>query len=270
MVITENTKISQLIKANPKAIDAIASINSHFNKLRNPWLGKALASRVTIKEAAKIGGSSISEFFKRLSPLGFEIESKGYITNTIETQEKQPQDITDSHKTLDVRGDLQSGKDPFKKIMDAVLKLQNGERLLLINSFEPIPLIKILQKKGYEVVVDQKAENMIYTFIQKKEVDNRENENTEEHLVESGVFTIKMKEVTGIIESIDVRRMEMPLPMVTVLERLELLEEQDALFVHHFKIPYILLSELKTRGYPYFITQEDNDIFLLVLKKLNS
>ena len=42
MQIAANTKISVLIKENPAAIDAIATINKHFEKLRNPVLRKIL------------------------------------------------------------------------------------------------------------------------------------------------------------------------------------------------------------------------------------
>ncbi|MDX5436888.1 MAG: DUF1858 domain-containing protein, partial [Pontibacter sp.] len=56
MEIAANTKISAILKANPDAIEAIAAINRHFEKLRNPLLRKILASRVTIADAARIGG----------------------------------------------------------------------------------------------------------------------------------------------------------------------------------------------------------------------
>ena len=74
MKINQQTKISALIKENEKAIDAISSINPHFNKLRNPILRKVLASRVTIADAARIGKCNIEVFFKKLAEIGFEVE----------------------------------------------------------------------------------------------------------------------------------------------------------------------------------------------------
>ena len=64
MVVNRKTRISAVIKANKQSIDAITSINKHFNKLRNPVLRKVLAPRVTVEDAAKIVSStkqSISE-----------------------------------------------------------------------------------------------------------------------------------------------------------------------------------------------------------------
>ena len=73
MQISEKTKISALIKANPAAVEAIASISSHFEKLRNPLLRKILAPRVTIADAARMGNTSTQVFFDKLLPLGFVV-----------------------------------------------------------------------------------------------------------------------------------------------------------------------------------------------------
>ena len=74
ITIKPETKISTIIKANADAIEAIASINPHFNKLRNPILRKILASRVTVSEAAKIGKCSMECFAEKLRPLGFDLQ----------------------------------------------------------------------------------------------------------------------------------------------------------------------------------------------------
>src|SRR5688572_33066781 len=71
MLISPQTKISVILQANPKAVDAIASINPHFEKLRNPILRKILASRVTIADGARIGGATVATFFEKLEALGF-------------------------------------------------------------------------------------------------------------------------------------------------------------------------------------------------------
>ncbi|MEO5966809.1 MAG: DUF2249 domain-containing protein, partial [Ferruginibacter sp.] len=68
--------------------------------------------------------------------------------------------------------------------------------------------------------------------------------------------------------SIDVRHLEMPLPMTTILENLETLEEGKALFVNHKKIPVFLLSELHERNYNYLIKEEGaNEVKLIIYKK---
>jgi uncharacterized protein (DUF2249 family) len=265
MVISENTKISQLIKANPSAIEAIASINSHFNKLRNPLLRKILASRVTIKEAAKIGGSTVGEFYKKLSPLGFEAVTTGNVPENVESLEVNKK-AKDYNRKLDVRQDLTEGQDPFQKIMKETSQLKPGEVLLLVNSFEPVPLIRILEKKGFVTEVVNEDKDLVHTYIEKKSDLTEPQKQAKEPIVDAQYFNAKLKEVKGLLESVDVRNLEMPLPMVTVLERLESLDKEDALFVHHSKVPHFLLEELRSRKYNYLITEQSPDVLLLITK----
>ena len=51
--------------------------------------------------------------------------------------------------TLDVREDLQKGREPFGKIMKAVAALKNGQSLRLIAPFRPAPLFAIMTTKGF-------------------------------------------------------------------------------------------------------------------------
>lgn len=50
---------------------------------------------------------------------------------------------------LDVREDLKQGKEPFHKIMDAVASLQPDQDLVIVSTFEPRPLYKVLGAKGF-------------------------------------------------------------------------------------------------------------------------
>ena len=50
---------------------------------------------------------------------------------------------------LDVREDIKFGREPFSKIMLAVSRLQDGEKLLLTAPFEPVPLFAVLANQGF-------------------------------------------------------------------------------------------------------------------------
>jgi len=50
---------------------------------------------------------------------------------------------------VDVREDLKQGREPFGKIMEAVASLTEGQSLLLYATFEPVPLFRVLEKKGF-------------------------------------------------------------------------------------------------------------------------
>lgn len=50
---------------------------------------------------------------------------------------------------LDVRPFHERGEEPFAAIMSAVESLQPDQEFLLINSFEPVPLYRVMDKRGF-------------------------------------------------------------------------------------------------------------------------
>jgi uncharacterized protein (DUF2249 family) len=58
---------------------------------------------------------------------------------------------------LDVRPYHERGEEPFSAIMGAVDGLRQNESLLLINTFEPIPLYRVMQKRGFSYRCDEKG-----------------------------------------------------------------------------------------------------------------
>jgi len=57
--------------------------------------------------------------------------------------------------TVDVRDDIRAGREPFGRIMDAVGSLRDGQSLVLINVFEPVPLYGIMSARGFEHETDK-------------------------------------------------------------------------------------------------------------------
>ena len=52
-------------------------------------------------------------------------------------------------RVVDVREDIQRGKEPFDRIMAAVASLADGEVLVILNVFEPVPLYGVLAQQGF-------------------------------------------------------------------------------------------------------------------------
>ncbi len=273
MKISSKTKISALIKANPEAIEAIASINSHFNKLRNPILRKVLASRVTIADAARIGGTPEAVFFEKLLPLGFEQETVNNVTaseNENPVAPVWPGDLPENVVPMDVREALESGNDPFNQIMDALDMLEPKQALLLINTFEPTPLIGILKKRGFTHFTERKDPDLVHTYFYKtvgnpaKKVP-AETQKTEEATRFS--FEEVSEKYRANLQEVDVRELEMPLPMVTILEALPKLQPQEALLVYHCRVPQYLIPQLAERGYGYAIKETGPEQVQLIIFK---
>lgn len=266
-LINANTKIATLLKENPEALEAIISISPRFNKLRNPLLRKLMAARTSINMASKVGGCTVNDFFKKLEPLGFKTD-KNIVEDDNTAQKDIPgfvQKITVADVVeLDVRAEIETGKDPLNLILKAVKQLQPGQVLKLINSFEPVPLMLLLEKQGFESYAENINDNLVHTFFHKsnatpiKEVDSyKASEGWDEIL----------QRFTGNMETVDVRHLEMPLPMLTILDELEKLPNGKALYVIHKRIPVFLLPELSERKFDYRIKEVgDGEVYLLIFK----
>jgi hypothetical protein len=138
MIINADTKIAKILKQNPAALEAIISITPKFEKLRNPLLRKLMAGRTSIGMASKISGCKLDEFFKKLAPLGFEIDKAH---QTVENKEKRPLPAffntlkPDQIIEFDVRPIIDADEDPLPLIVQRVKEVQQGQALKIINSF---------------------------------------------------------------------------------------------------------------------------------------
>lgn len=272
MVINETTKISALIQSSPLVIDALVSFNPHFNKLRNPILRRLFSSRVSISDACKIGRCQMNDFFDKMAELGFEISRPGLLITEPTLAITEPL-ITANLEIieLDVRPILAQKQDPLKAIIQKIDSLGEGQCLKIINTFEPIPLINLLNKKGYQHHTERPDPETVITFF----VKSNSSKTTLETIINQSTiqnededFEKKLKSFKPeLLQVIDVREMEMPLPMVTILENLAHLKIGDALFVYHKKVPVFLLPELKERGFVFLLqNMPDGKVNMLIYK----
>ncbi len=268
MVIDVNTKIAGILKQSADALDAIVSISPKFEKLRNPILRKLMAGRTSISMASKIAGVSVSDFFIKLKPLGFEID-----TNSLpEENEKKalPTFFNNIRKDqvteLDVRPIITAGNDPLAEIIQKIKTLQPGQVLKIVNSFYPQPLILLLEKQGFESYADTIDDNLVETYFYKKHSSPIDNLQPGNH--PSDGWDAILQRFKDNIQSVDVRQLAMPLPMTTILEALDGLPPETALFVYHKRIPVFLLPELAARNLSYRIQEiSEGQVNLLIYKE---
>lgn len=267
IIINANTKIAQLLKGHPDALEAIISIDSKFSKLRNPLLRKLLARRTSISMASKIAGVQVTDFFDKLKPLGFEIDTA--TLPLIEEKTALPQFISQLTTAqiidFDVRELLASGKDPLTLILDKVKSVKPGEALKVINTFEPVPLIKMLEKQGFDVYADLISNDLVETYFYKKS-DSPPIDIAPKADAKTG-FDEVFQRFKNKLVTIDVRELEMPQPMLTILAELEKLPADTALFVNHKRIPVFLLPELSDRNLDYRIQEiSEGNVHLLIFR----
>ena len=268
MIINVDTKIAKILKEHSSALEAIISINPKFEKLRNPVLHKLMAGRTSIGMASKIGGVSIHQFYEKLKPLGFIIESANSGVRR-EERPKLPAILTSTRpgliKDLDVRPLIAADNDPLPQILEKIKSLQPGEILRLINTFEPTPLLSLLKKQGFQSYIDVVDEHTVETYFYKTDSTNL---SLEEPAFNNEDWDSMVKKYNGKMTIIDVRHLEMPAPMMTILEALNSLPTGFALFVNHKKIPVFLLPELKEKEFDFRIKElAPGEVHLLIFKE---
>ncbi len=72
---------------------------------------------------------------------------------------------TDTYIEVDVREDIEQKIEPFDKIMGAVQLLKEDQFLILHAPFNPVPLHKVLQRRGFSsepLEVEPKHWKVIY------------------------------------------------------------------------------------------------------------
>lgn len=160
---------------------------------------------------------------------------------------------------LDVRPILESGVDPFQNIMKAVKEIKEDEVLLIINSFEPIPLYTVLGKNGFEYWTEKENDVFKIYFYKNKKVIH--DENSLEQKAPPKEFDYK-----NVIE-LDVRELAPPEPMVKILETLSQVDENTVLLVHHHREPMMLYPKLEERGYEAVSNIIEENYYKVVITK---
>jgi len=253
--INSKTKINQLLEVSqPLVIGALIKLNQNFSKLKNPVLRNLFARRVTIADACKISGCAIADFMESMKQIGFSVEGEEQ-SNT----EQPPQPVSaikepNNYLELDVRPILAQDKDPLKEILACINKLDENQGLKLINTFEPMPLIYLLGNKGFTHRVEFVDDNTVITRFNKASGVEKEiiSLPADELTVDDEQFDSLLATIApDKIKYLDVRQLEMPKPMLSILEETPHLAVGDALFVYHKKTPVFLLPELEKQGLKY-------------------
>lgn len=264
MTIDQHTKIGAILKHHPDALEAIISLSPKFEKLRNPILRKLMAGRATIDMASKMSGCTIADIFAKLTPLGFEINTN---TPVVKADVQQVPAFLQSLSatqlvTLDVRPVIAGGQDPLNLILQQIKTLQTGQVLKIINTFEPTPLMLLLQKQGFDSYAAHIDEQLVETWFYK--IADVQPATT---AAPTGTWEDALHRFQHRLQTIDVRHLAMPGPMMTILEHLDKLPDQTALYVYHKRIPVFLLPELAQRKLDYRSKEiSPEEVHLLIFK----
>ena len=140
--------------------------------------------------------------------------------------------------TLDVREDIQRGREPFSRIMQAVANLGAGDDLVIIAPFEPTPLYAVLAQRGfsYQAEETESGDWQIRFSHQAQEKDEAKASSSSHR--PSGVSEVE----------VDTRGLEPPQPLVKILEAVANLPEGSSIVALTDRRPMHLYAHLEERG----------------------
>lgn len=269
-MITKDLKISKMLKQFPQTLQVLVGISPHFKKLNNKLLRKSLAGRVTVEQAAQVAGVPLNGLLLNLNLAIGEMEQnsqaikedKELMENSnkgTETAKPEFPDHVSMNKIieLDVRPVISSGQDPFKDIMGNIKSLKDDETLMIINTFEPVPLYSVLGKKGFgHKTINENGVWKIYFFKEANQTSYKEEAVESKPIFDEEIFEL------------DVRNLEPPEPMIRILETLPKLSEDTILLVHHHREPLMLYDKLSERGYSAVTNKIEENYYKVVITKV--
>jgi len=166
--ITPQTIVADLLNEYPILEDKLIEIAPVFKKLKNPVLRKTIAKVTSLKQAAVIGNVALPDLINKLRK---EVGQETLISakdEAIINSDKPDWIIEENIKLVyDAREDLENGVHPVSKVVKDIETLSEDEIYLLITPFIPLPLIDIINKKGFISYSEKTEENKFSTFIKR-------------------------------------------------------------------------------------------------------
>lgn len=160
---------------------------------------------------------------------------------------------------VDVREDIRRGREPFSKIMNAAAGLDENQKLLLLAPFEPVPLVSMLGKQGFQhTATKNQAGDWEVVFVRKGTPEAGQQHARSATAHQSNVCGSK----AGQIIEVDARGLEPPLPMVKILEALAALPDKAVLRGRTDRRPIHLYAQLEERGFTAKTLEEADGTFI--------
>lgn len=179
-MIKAEDKVFDTLTKYPALKEVLVKINPKFSQLNNLVLFNTVAKVTPFSKVAKLGKIYINELLLELNEAIGEKEAflsyvkqetfkkKDQFLNSLQKKQtkEKPNWIPTSDtewEILDVRNDK---TDPFLKLKEKSESLKKGEGFILIQKFEPFPIITFLERTGLKsyVIQEDKEKFKIYFF----------------------------------------------------------------------------------------------------------
>ncbi|MBX5473246.1 MAG: DUF2249 domain-containing protein [Acetobacteraceae bacterium] len=167
--------------------------------------------------------------------------------------------------TLDVRDELRRGGEPLPRILEAVGKLEPGQPLRLLTTFEPIPLYHVLGRKGFGHVASHHGEGEWEILFTPGQASASETPKRQPDA--NRTETVAHTDWPNPKTTLDNRGLMPPEPMIRILLTLEELAPGEVLEAINERNPVFLYPELEARGAAIKVEQRDDGAFRLLIRR---
>lgn len=169
--ITPATKVAELLRHYPELEDSLMQFSPAFAALKNPVLRRTVAKVTSLQQAAKVGNADIVEMINCLReqaglPKLEEGMHAGEGTHHASFSNMAP--ATPVTFTLDVRPIIDAGGHPKDEVLSQAQMLKPGECMEFIAPFPPVPLLDVLNKRGFKTTMLPAEAGVVRSFVEVK------------------------------------------------------------------------------------------------------
>jgi uncharacterized protein (DUF2249 family) len=165
---------------------------------------------------------------------------------------------------LDVREDIQRGREPFSRIMLAVSALGPNEDLLLLAPFEPKPLVGILAQQGFRAEPRETPSGDWEILFTRRPLSG---ESGSDSAPAARANPARPTCSSTPVVRVDARGLMPPEPLVKILESAAQLPQGAVLQAHTDRRPMHLLDELAARGFQAEALEQSDGSFITHVRR---
>lgn len=163
VMITPETKLSDLLERYPQLDQALLDHSPAFAKLKNPLLRRTVAKVATLRQVAQVGGVPLAQLINQLRAAVGQRED--VFAETV--SDTRPDWLHDHAVTasLDARPILEAGEHPLGRVLNALKNFPADAVFELVTPFSPAPLLEQVRQKGYLVFSETVEPELIKSYF---------------------------------------------------------------------------------------------------------
>ncbi len=260
-LISASSRLMDVIAAEPAVVKRLAAIDAIFRDLGA--LTSASPFGPTLRELAERVGVPVAAL---LGVVTGKAPAACLAADQVEKEYEARPDWLDHFQQgaatrIDVRPSLAASRDPFTTVMAAAVEVPRGGGLVIDAPFDPVPLRRVLERRGFATFGRRLAEQH-WRICCRREPERHAAVYPPASVSDATVW----QSADGV--HIDVRGLSPPAPMIAILRLIDSGQHQGVVIVHHEREPAFLIPELADRKWAYaYLDGEPGEVRLRLTRR---